>query len=126
MREVAGSNPVVPTISIKHERLPALAAVLALVHLGLTRMYRIPENLDLSPVVGEFTTQVRVGQFDLQFTFGPVHFAVQSRVNLFRDGEIVAYREGGLVAGYVPISSCLATKSTRSSKNQQAVCAFVA
>ena len=46
-------------------------------------MYRIPNNLDLSPVVGQFTTQVRVGQFDLQFTFGPVSFAVQFPVNPF-------------------------------------------
>ena len=58
-------------------------------------MYRIPKNLDLSPVVGEFTTQVRVGQFDLQFTFGPVNFAVQSPVCLYRGGEHVAnWKEG--------------------------------
>ncbi len=54
-------------------------------------MYRIPDKLDLSPVVGEFTTQLRVGQFDLQFTFGPVSFAVQSPVNLFRDGKLIAH-----------------------------------
>lgn len=53
-------------------------------------MYRIPNNLDLSAVVGEFTTQVRVGQFDLQFTFGPVNFAVASPVSLFRAGVVVA------------------------------------
>ena len=58
-------------------------------------MYRIPAGLDLSPVVGEFTTQVRVGQFDLQFTFGSVNFAVQSPVNLFRDGRVVAHWEEG-------------------------------
>jgi hypothetical protein len=58
-------------------------------------MYRIPKDLDLSPVVGEFTTQVRVGQFDLQFTFGSVSFAVQSPVNLFRDGKLVAHWEEG-------------------------------
>lgn len=58
-------------------------------------MYRIPKELDLSPVVGEFTTQVCVGQFDVQFTFGKVHFAVQSPVKLFRDGRQVAYWEGG-------------------------------
>ena len=58
-------------------------------------MYRIPKDLDLSPVVGEFTTQVRVGQYDLQFTFGPVNFAVQSPVSLFRDGKQVAdWQEG--------------------------------
>jgi hypothetical protein len=58
-------------------------------------MYRIPDNLDLSPVIGEFTTQVRVGQFDLQFTFGPVNFAVQSPVSLFRDEKLVARWEEG-------------------------------
>jgi hypothetical protein len=36
---------------------------------GLREMYTIPNDLAPSPVVGEFTTQVRVGQFDLQFTF---------------------------------------------------------
>ena len=58
-------------------------------------MYRIPKALDLSPVVGEFTTQVRVGQFDLQFTFGTVNFAVQSPVTLYRRGERVARWEEG-------------------------------
>jgi hypothetical protein len=53
-------------------------------------MYRIPKELDLSGVVGQFTTQVRVGQFDLQLAFGPVDFAVSSPVSLFRNGEIVA------------------------------------
>jgi hypothetical protein len=58
-------------------------------------MYRIPKDLDLSPVVGEFTTQVRVGQFDVQFTFGRVNFAVQSPVHLFRGGKQVARWEEG-------------------------------
>lgn len=58
-------------------------------------MYRMPNELDLSPVVGEFTTQVHVGQFDLQFTFGPVSFAVQSPVNLYRDGKLIAHWEEG-------------------------------
>ena len=62
---------------------------------GLESMYRIPKELDLSPVVGEFTTQVRVGQYDLQFTFGPVHFAVQSPVSLYRNGGALAYWEQG-------------------------------
>lgn len=58
-------------------------------------MYRIPKDLDFSPVVGQFTTQVRVGQFDLQFTFGPVTFAVQSPVSLFRGGKLIArWNEG--------------------------------
>lgn len=58
-------------------------------------MYRISHELDLSPVVGEFTTQLRVGRFDLQFTFGAVSFAVQSPVNLFRNGELIAHWEEG-------------------------------
>jgi hypothetical protein len=58
-------------------------------------MYRIPAELDLSPVVGQFTTQLCVGPGDLSFTFGPVHFDVQSPVSLFRDGKLVAYWEEG-------------------------------
>lgn len=61
----------------------------------LTRMYHIPDNLDLSSLIGKFTTQVRVGQFDLQFTFGGVSFAVQSPVKLFREGKLVAQWEEG-------------------------------
>lgn len=58
-------------------------------------MYRIPKELDLTPVVGQFTTQIRVGQFDLQFSFGRVRFAVTSPVDLFRDGKLVAHWEEG-------------------------------
>ncbi len=58
-------------------------------------MYRIPLGLDLSSLVGEFTTQLMVGQFDLQFTFGAVHFAVQSPVRLYRGRERVARWEEG-------------------------------
>ena len=58
-------------------------------------MYRIPNELDLSPVVGEFTTQVRVGQFDLQFTFGDVEFYVYSPVKLLRAGAVFAHWEAG-------------------------------
>lgn len=58
-------------------------------------MYRIPADLDLSPAVGEFTTQFRVGAFDLQFTLGSVNFAVESRVELLRGGTRVAEWESG-------------------------------
>ena len=58
-------------------------------------MYRIPKELNLSAVVGEFTTQLRVGQFDLQFTFGRVNFAVQSPVNLFRENKSIGRWEEG-------------------------------
>jgi len=59
-------------------------------------MYKIPKDLDLSPVIGEFTTQIRVGQFDIQFTLGKVNFAVTSPVNILRDGKIVAHWEEGI------------------------------
>lgn len=58
-------------------------------------MYRIPKELDLSPVVGEFTTQIRIGQFDIQFTFGRIDFAVQSPVKLFKDGVFLGLWEEG-------------------------------
>ena len=58
-------------------------------------MYRVPLDLDLSKLVGEFTTQVRVGQFDIQFTFGPVNFAIQSPVQLIKDGQVVGRWEEG-------------------------------
>jgi hypothetical protein len=58
-------------------------------------MYRIPKELDLSPVLGEFTTQIRVGQFDIQFTFGDVSFSVSSPVKLFRGGELIGHWEEG-------------------------------
>lgn len=58
-------------------------------------MYRIPADLDLSPLVGEFATQVRVGRFDVQFAFGPVHFSVESPIRLFRDGKSIGRWESG-------------------------------
>lgn len=58
-------------------------------------MYRIPTDLDLSSLIGEFTTQIRVGQFDLQITFGPVNFAISSPVNLFRNEKVFAHWEEG-------------------------------
>jgi hypothetical protein len=58
-------------------------------------MHRIPRALDLSGAVGQFATQVRVGQFDLQFTFGPVNIVVESRVTLVRNGEVIAAWEEG-------------------------------
>ncbi len=62
---------------------------------GGSAIYRIPNTLDLSSVIGEFTTQVRVGQFELQFTFGTVNFAVQSQVQVFRGDVLIARWEEG-------------------------------
>ncbi len=54
-------------------------------------MYRIPPSLDLSAVVGQATSQVCVGQFDVQFRFGAVSFTVESPIRLFRGGRQVAH-----------------------------------
>jgi hypothetical protein len=58
-------------------------------------MYRIPKDLDLSPAIGQFTTQIRVGQFDVQFSPGDVHFSVTSQINLVRGGELIGHWEEG-------------------------------
>ncbi|MDN5536593.1 hypothetical protein [Comamonas sp.] len=58
-------------------------------------MYRIPQDLDLSGIVGEFTTQVLVGQFDIQFRFGKYHFAIQSDIHLIRHGEVIGIWQSG-------------------------------
>lgn len=52
-------------------------------------MNRFPKELDLSPIIGEFTTQIRVGQFDIQFSFGKVDFAVQSPIELFKNNDSI-------------------------------------
>ncbi|WP_434155706.1 hypothetical protein [Pseudomonas sp. JZ134] len=59
-------------------------------------MYRIPEDLDLSDMVGEVTTQIMVGQFDLQFSFGKYHFAVQSNINLVKSGKVIGVWQEGV------------------------------
>ena len=53
-------------------------------------MYGVPSDLDLSAAIDEFTTQVRVGQYDLQFTFGPVNIASQSQVSVLKGERVVA------------------------------------
>jgi hypothetical protein len=58
-------------------------------------MYRIPNDLPLSNVIGEFTTQIRVGQFDLQFTFGKVNFAISSQIDLIRNGDVIGIWDEG-------------------------------
>ena len=58
-------------------------------------MHRIPKNLDLSPAVGEYTSQFGIGPGDFQFAFGPVHFSVYSPIKVLREGEVVAQWEKG-------------------------------
>jgi len=51
--------------------------------------------LDLSGIIGQFTTQIRVGQYDLQFSLGKVHFLITSPISLVREGaEIGRWNEG--------------------------------
>lgn len=58
-------------------------------------MYRIPDDLDLSKLDGEFTTQICIGPFDIQFSIGDVHFAIQSEIKLKKNGEqIGTWKEG--------------------------------
>lgn len=63
--------------------------------LVLGPMYGFPRQLDLSPALGEFTTQLCVGQFDLQFSLGDFRFVVQSKIDLLRSGHLIASWEPG-------------------------------
>ncbi len=68
-------------------------------------MYRIPKELDLSKTVGEFTTQINVGKYDIQFDFGDVHFAVQSPIKILKEGKLIATWEEGIwpESGFIEI-----------------------
>lgn len=55
-----------------------------------------PKKIDLSPVIGEFTTGVMVGHFTLGFNFGDVVFSIMSAVNLYRAGKVFAHWEEGI------------------------------
>jgi hypothetical protein len=58
-------------------------------------MYRISPELNLDVMVGAESTQIRVGQHDVQFSFGQVDFCIQSRIELFKNGiEIGAWESG--------------------------------
>jgi len=43
--------------------------------------------MNLQTIIGTQTTQVNVGQFDIQFTFGEVAFQVESRILLVKNGS---------------------------------------
>ena len=58
-------------------------------------MYQIPKELDLSEAIGQCTTQLRIGRFDIQFSFGKVNFNIQSQVILKSQGETIAQWEEG-------------------------------
>ena len=58
-------------------------------------MYGFPSDLNLAAAIGQEITQFCVGPYDLQFSFGKVHFAVQSQVELKRDGSVIATWQGG-------------------------------
>jgi hypothetical protein len=56
-------------------------------------MYRIPKELNLSKAIGQPATQIHVGQFDLQVSFGGIHFAIWSPIKLVRDGKVIGIWE---------------------------------
>jgi hypothetical protein len=58
-------------------------------------MYGFSSDLNLAAVVGQEITQFCVGPYDLQFSFGKVRFAVQSQMELKRDGSLIAAWQGG-------------------------------
>lgn len=58
-------------------------------------MYRVPKDLDLSEIVGKSSTQLKVGQFDLQFSFGDVDFLIESKVDLIREGRVIGHWSAG-------------------------------
>lgn len=58
-------------------------------------MYQIPDDLDLSLIIGTFTTQISVGQFDIQFVFGEASFAISSAISILKDGTIIGAWEPG-------------------------------
>ena len=58
-------------------------------------MYGFPADLDLSAALGQETTQICVGPYDLQFSFGVVAFAVQSRVEIWRNSDLIGSWEAG-------------------------------
>ncbi|WP_068826926.1 hypothetical protein [Pseudomonas sp. BMS12] len=58
-------------------------------------MYQIPPKLDLSEAIGQCTTQLRIGPFDIQFSFGKVNFTIQSQVILKSHGKTIAQWEEG-------------------------------
>lgn len=46
-------------------------------------------------MIGSECTQIRIGQFDIQFSFGDVDFAVQSKIGLYKNEvEIGVWGEG--------------------------------
>ena len=58
-------------------------------------MYRISKDIDLSKLIGAFTTQICIGAYDLQFDFGTVHFQVESAVEIVKEGVVVDAWQGG-------------------------------
>jgi hypothetical protein len=52
-------------------------------------VYRIPGDLDLSPIVGDFITQFRVGAFDIQFSIGNFSFSIFLTIKIYKGGELL-------------------------------------
>tara|TARA_R110000796_G_scaffold82723_11_gene181630 strand:+ start:3776 stop:4135 length:360 start_codon:yes stop_codon:yes gene_type:complete len=52
-------------------------------------MYRIPVEFKLPDLSGEEITQLKVGQFDIQFSIGLASFSISSPIKLFRSGMLI-------------------------------------
>lgn len=52
-------------------------------------MYRIPSELNLPDLAGKEITQLKVGQFDFQFSIGRLYFSISSPITLVRSGKLV-------------------------------------
>jgi hypothetical protein len=55
----------------------------------------VPKEIDLSCAVGECSTQIKVGKFDIQFSLGKIWFAIMCPIQIFEnDKEIGKWEEG--------------------------------
>ncbi|MDH3903501.1 MAG: hypothetical protein OEU84_15105 [Xanthomonadales bacterium] len=58
-------------------------------------MFGIPSDIDLSKIIGQFTTQIRIGKYDFQFDLGDVSFCIYSPIKVLKDEQLhAAWKEG--------------------------------
>jgi hypothetical protein len=58
-------------------------------------MVGIPRDIDLSKIIGQFTTQIRIGKYDFQFDLGDVSFCLYSPIKVLKDEQLHAtWKEG--------------------------------
>ena len=58
-------------------------------------MVGISRDIDLSKIIGQFTTQIRIGKYDFQFDLGDVSFCIYSPIKVLKDEQLyAAWKEG--------------------------------